>query len=60
MGGSLFGQAGRRNAQLAGGGAVTWESFGGFRFFCLISRLLRYHGLLGNTWPTTISLHVGT
>ena len=60
VGDSLIGQAGSTNAQLAGGGAVTWKGVGGSRFFGLISRVLRYHSLLGNTWPTTIILHVGT
>ena len=59
VGDSLIGQAGSTNAQLAGGGAVTWKGVGGSRFFGLISRVLRYHSLLGNTWPTTIILHVG-
>ena len=60
MGDSLIGQAGSTKAELADEGAVTWKGVGGSRFFGLINRLLRYHGLLGNTWPTTFILHVGT
>ena len=60
IGDSLIGQAGSTNAQLAGGGEVTWKGVGGSRFFGLVKRLLRYQSLLGNSWPTTIILHVGT
>ena len=51
VGDSLIGQAGSTNAELPVGGS---------RLFGLISRLLRYHGILGNTLPTTMILHMGT